>query len=92
MSKQYSVAEAKNHLPAMIHEAEAGESVEITRHGRPVAVVMSMNEYRRLRGVRPDLWAAYTAWRARGPDLTDEDVEALADATRALPPAARVDW
>ncbi len=33
----YSVAEAKNRLPALIAAAERGEAVTITRHGRPVA-------------------------------------------------------
>ena len=33
----YSVADAKNHLPALIDRALAGEAVVITRHGRPVA-------------------------------------------------------
>jgi prevent-host-death family protein len=32
----HSVAEAKNHLPALIDRALAGESVVITRHGHPV--------------------------------------------------------
>jgi prevent-host-death family protein len=32
----YSVADAKNHLPALIDRALAGEPVVITRHGRPV--------------------------------------------------------
>lgn len=34
---EYSVAEAKNGLPALIDSARAGEQVIITRHGRPVA-------------------------------------------------------
>ena len=33
----YSVAEAKNRLPALIAAAERGEQVTITRYGRPVA-------------------------------------------------------
>jgi prevent-host-death family protein len=33
----YSVAEAKNRLPALIDKAIEGEEVVITRHGRPVA-------------------------------------------------------
>lgn len=33
----YSVVDAKNHLPALIDRALAGEPVVITRHGRPVA-------------------------------------------------------
>lgn len=92
MSKHYSIAEAKNQLPAVIHEAEAGEPIEITRHGKAVAVVMSMAEYARLRGERPDLWAAYQAWRAEGPVLSDADIDALADESRGAEPADRIDW
>ncbi len=33
----YSVAEAKNRLPALIAAAERGEAVTITRYGKPVA-------------------------------------------------------
>ncbi len=33
----YSVAEAKNRLPALIDKALEGEAVVITRHGKPVA-------------------------------------------------------
>jgi prevent-host-death family protein len=33
----YSVAEAKNRLPASIDKAIEGEEVVITRHGKPVA-------------------------------------------------------
>jgi prevent-host-death family protein len=32
-----SVADAKNRLPALIRAMEDGETVVITRHGRPVA-------------------------------------------------------
>lgn len=92
MSKRYSVAEAKNQLPAVIHEAESGEPIEITRHGRAVAVVLSLAEYQRLRGVRPDLWGAYQSWRERSGALTDEDVDRLADASRDADPTERVDW
>lgn len=33
----YSVAEAKNRLPALIDKAIEGEEVVITRHGKPIA-------------------------------------------------------
>ncbi|HYF07288.1 MAG TPA: type II toxin-antitoxin system prevent-host-death family antitoxin [Acetobacteraceae bacterium] len=33
---KYSVAEAKNRLPALIAAAERGEEVTITRYGKPV--------------------------------------------------------
>ena len=35
----YSVAQAKTHLSRLIDEAQAGETVTITRHGKPVAVI-----------------------------------------------------
>ena len=33
----YSVAQAKNNLSKLIDEAQAGEPVTITRHGKPAA-------------------------------------------------------
>jgi prevent-host-death family protein len=34
-----SIAEAKGHLPQLIRAAEQGETVVITRHGKPVAQI-----------------------------------------------------
>ena len=38
----YSVAQAKDRLSALVHAAERGEPVEITRYGRGVAVIVPM--------------------------------------------------
>lgn len=35
----YSVAEAKNRLPALLSAVERGESVTITRYGKPIAEI-----------------------------------------------------
>ena len=35
--KQVGIYEAKTHLPQLVDEVERGESVTITRHGKPVA-------------------------------------------------------
>lgn len=35
--KQVGVYDAKTHLPRLLDEVERGETVTITRHGRPVA-------------------------------------------------------
>jgi prevent-host-death family protein len=40
--------QAKNRLSAVIAAAQAGEAQLVTRHGRPVAVVVSFEEYTRL--------------------------------------------
>lgn len=38
---QVSIAEAKNTSTRFMYEAERGEGVHITRHGKPVAVLVS---------------------------------------------------
>lgn len=46
--KRVSVAEAKDRLPALIHEAEESHApVEITRRGKVVAVLVSSAAYER---------------------------------------------
>jgi len=78
MSKQYSIAEARDNFPRVVHEAESGESVELTRRGKPVAVLLSLEEYRRLATGRPSFWEAYEEFRRRheGSEVETEDVYA----------------
>ena len=58
MSKAYSIAEARNQLSRVVHEAENTGEVQLTRRGKPVAVVLSMDEYRRLNGSpRESVWS-----------------------------------
>jgi prevent-host-death family protein len=59
MTRKYSVAEARSSLPTIIDQAESGLGVELTRRGKPVAVVISLREFERLRGDRPRFGAAY---------------------------------
>ena len=75
MARQYSIAEARDRLPGIVHDVEAGSPVELTRRGKPVAVLMSVDEYHRLSGGRRDFWAAYQRWRASidPADLEGED-------------------
>ncbi len=37
----YTIAEAKNQLPKLVDKAIAGETVTITRRGKPVARILS---------------------------------------------------
>jgi prevent-host-death family protein len=53
MARQYSVAEARSSLPSIIDQAAAGTAIELTRRGKPVAVVVSIRDFERLRGRRP---------------------------------------
>lgn len=59
MAKRYSIAEARSNLPAIIDQAEAGIEVELTRRGKPVAVVVSPRQLERLRTDRPGFTDSY---------------------------------
>ena len=65
MSRRYSIAEARASLPAIIDQAEAGQEIEVTRRGKPVAAVVSVRELARLRGGGGRFSAAYRAFLER---------------------------
>ncbi len=48
MPPRWQLAEAKNRLSQVIHRAVAEGPQVITRHGRETAVVVSIDDYRRL--------------------------------------------
>ena len=48
MAKQHSISEARNNLPSLVREAESGKTVELTRRGEPVAVLIGRRQYERL--------------------------------------------
>lgn len=59
MPKRYSIAEARSNLPSIVDQAEAGQEIELTRRGKPVAVIVSLRELVRLRGERVPFGEAY---------------------------------
>ena len=63
MAKRYSIAEARDNLPSVVHEVEEGTRVELTRRGKPVAVLLGVEEYARLAQGRRDFWEAYEEFR-----------------------------
>lgn len=40
MAREIQASEAKTHLPRLLDEVERGETIIITRHGRPVARIV----------------------------------------------------
>lgn len=85
MLKQYSISEARNSLPALVHAVEDGASVELTRRGRAVAVLVSISAYDRFTRNQPDLWPAIERFRAET-DLEELDVEQILDGVRDRSP------
>jgi len=65
VSRKYSIAEARSSLPRIVDDAEAGLEVELTRRGRPVAVVVSRREFDRLRAGRRHFRDAYRRFLER---------------------------
>lgn len=68
--KAVSIATARNTLTERLYEAEAGEPVQITRRGQPVAVLLSADEYQRLKSAAAaaaDFAGWARQWRARQP-------------------------
>jgi antitoxin Phd len=63
MVKTYSIAEARDNFPGVVHEAEGGARVVLTRRGKPVAVLLGLDEYERTLKGRRDFWEAYEEFR-----------------------------
>lgn len=63
--KQYSIAEGRSDFPTLVKEAEAGFEVKLTRRGKPVAVLVSLGTWERLRGERPPFARAYRDFLSR---------------------------
>lgn len=62
--KTSSIAFAKNNLPQLIYDLEVEGSVHLTRHGRPVAVMVSEATYQNLTQQNKDLYSAIEQWRS----------------------------
>jgi len=93
VSKTYSIAQARQNLPRLVHEAEAGVPVELTRRGKPVAVVVSVHEYQRLTGQRPDFMESYRAWRVEHDvDNLDLDPDEIFGDLRDPSPGREFNW
>lgn len=65
MIKTVSIAQARHALAALVHEVEKKRVIELTRRGKPVAVLLSIGEYNQLKDGKPNFWQAYLAFRER---------------------------
>ena len=76
-----SVAEARQHFAHLIKRAQQGKTIEITRRGEPVAVLVSAAEYSAITGDRPSFIDATRQVRERlGVDslkIGDSDFDGL---------------
>ena len=91
MTDQYTIAEARHNLAALVRRLEKQPFIEITRRGKPVAVLMSLQEYQRLSAEHTSFWAAYSDFLSEV-DLVDLNFEPDVFAgVRSLEPGRGVD-
>ena len=73
-----TISHLKNHLPEIVHDVEKGQDIQITRHGKSVAVIVSLERYNLAFGSSKGIFNAYLRWRILHPNasgFTDEEVK-----------------
>lgn len=58
-----AVFEVKNKLTDFVRQVESGEPLEITRHGKPVAVLMGISEFERMKRERSGFGLSFRRYR-----------------------------
>ena len=69
-TQSFSIAEARHALAAVVHQLDHQPRIQLTRRGKPVAVLLSLREYERLTSGTPDFWNTFAAFTANV-DLPD---------------------
>lgn len=70
---QWQLQEAKQHFSELIRAVQADGPQFVTKHGRQVAVVLDIIDYRRMTG--EELVADFKEFLASAPDLTVLEIE-----------------
>ncbi|BCH04979.1 antitoxin (plasmid) [Mesorhizobium sp. 131-2-5] len=70
--REVQASEAKTHLPQLLSDVERGETIIITRHGKPIARIVPEEETRRERIRR--VKAEIDVFRKTMPALTLEEI------------------
>lgn len=78
--REVQASEARTHLPQLLDDVEHGETIIITRHGRPIARLVP-DEERRQAEAREAV-AAIRALRKRAPKITVEELLSMRDEGR----------
>ena len=68
--KRVSIAEAKQTLPALVHEVEQRGQVELTRRGKVVAYIVSVAQHDKGRRTFVE---SFEAWRERFAEALDDE-------------------
>lgn len=72
--KRYSMTRARHILSALLRDLNHRDSIELTRYGKPVVVLLSMRAYERLTSPKANFWDTYQAFR-RSHSLPEANIE-----------------
>ncbi|MBI5534282.1 MAG: type II toxin-antitoxin system prevent-host-death family antitoxin [Deltaproteobacteria bacterium] len=62
MAKRMTTAQTRQQWAKVLRGAERGAAVEVTRHGQPIAAVVSIDDYRRIEDASKETLADVVAW------------------------------
>lgn len=68
-----SIYEARNNFSSLVKLAEQGEVVELTRYDKPVAVIISYEEFEGNLNKEPSLMDKLAALKEKYADVVDDD-------------------
>lgn len=73
----YTIAQANNQLSTIVHEAERGTPVSLTRRGKPVVIMLNIDEYSKLCATPNNWWENYLNWHktANFSDVSNDDMD-----------------
>jgi prevent-host-death family protein len=92
MIKEYSIAEARNQFAAIVHDLKTTPLIQLTRRGKPVAVLLAIEEYERLAAGRAGFWDNYQAFR-NAIGLSELEIDpAIFSGLRDSSPGREVTW
>lgn len=63
MSNAYSISDARRSLPQIVHDAESGTELQITRRGQVVAVLIGIRQFELLKAKDQSFMQAYMRFR-----------------------------
>ena len=84
MQQEFSISEAIRKLPTILNQIESGGMpISLTRRGKSVAMVVSIQEYERLHRKKEDFWDVFISFRQalekENIEFSDSDFENLRD-------------
>ncbi len=66
-----SIYEARNNFSNLVKIAEGGEPVELTRYDKPVAVLISYEDYEKTNAAKKPFWL--DEWKKKYADVLDNE-------------------